>query len=420
MTTEGPTHIAAPRRNLISRILVAGCSVILALGLTEVAFRLLWMKRFTIPAGIEDAHFHHRLKPSTTYHYYSSEFDVHVRTNRLGLRGPDPAVPKPPGFIRILMLGDSFTFGFPVKDEETFCSLIERGLRERGYPVEVVNGAVSGYSPTLEYILLRDELLALEPDLVILWYDRGDLQEDYWFQRNLIYDAAGNIVRADPRYRDGRFDYWEWAKNHSALAKYLDVKVLRTVDRIRVLGLGGYLGVILRGERAKVAVARVKAKQQVEDLPAYDRFFLIRDTTTPEMLDRYWPMSERYILMIRDLLTQHGIPFIFGTYPYGVTVGPTQWAKGRVFWGFEEGKMYNPHVKALFQRFTEAEGIPWLRTRPSFQAAAVTEKLYYDWDGHMTPAGHRVLAQSVIQNPQLLGLLDHLSQQAGLKDVNGS
>jgi hypothetical protein len=74
------------------------------------------------------------------------------------------------------MLGDSFTFGFAVRDEETFCQLIEQGLRNQGYPIEVVNGGVSGYSPTLHYISLRDEFLALDPVLVILWYDLGDLQ----------------------------------------------------------------------------------------------------------------------------------------------------------------------------------------------------------------------------------------------------
>lgn len=108
---------------------------------------------------------------------------MHIRTNRFGLRGPDPTIPKPAGMLRILMLGDSFTFGFPVNDEETFAHLIEQGLRARGYPVEVINGGVSGYSPTLEYVSLRDDFLKFEPDLVMVWYDYGDLQEDYWFQK---------------------------------------------------------------------------------------------------------------------------------------------------------------------------------------------------------------------------------------------
>lgn len=381
-------------------------SIMLGLGIAELGFRLFWLKTLTIGAGIEDPHFHHRLKPNEVYDFRSKEFNASTRTNRYGLRGPDPAIPKPAGVMRILMLGDSFTFGFPVKDDETFCSLIERGLWAQGYPVEVINGGVSGYAPTLEYILLRDQLLAFEPDLVILWYDRGDLQEDYWFQKNLIYDDAGRIVRCDPRYVYGRYDWWGQLQNRSALAKYIQVKLIRTFDKIRILGLGGYLKCVLRGERSKVAIARLKSTQQPDDLPAYDRFFLLRETSTPELLERYWSLSARYLRMIHDLLAQHGIPFVLGSHPYGVTVGPDQWAEGRTFWGFERGKVYDSsNARGLYVHFGEEEHIPVIMTFPSFQAAARTEKLYYDWDGHMTPAGHRVLASHVLHDPTFMALV---------------
>ena len=161
--------------HFFKKVTVTFLSVAIGVGLLELGLRLFWLKRLTIGAGIEDPHFHHRLKPFETYHFTSSEFDVHVRTNRYGLRGPDPVLPKPDGVVRVLMLGDSYTFGFPVQDHETFCALVERGLKDRGYPVEVINGGVSGSSPTLHYLSLRDQFLTFEPDLVILWYDLGDL-----------------------------------------------------------------------------------------------------------------------------------------------------------------------------------------------------------------------------------------------------
>lgn len=393
-------------RRRLARLLSFACSLAFGLGVAELGFRVFWLKTLTIKAGIEDPHFHHRLSPNQTYHFRSKEFDVSVRTNRYGLRGPDPVLPKPAGILRILMLGDSSTFGFPVRDEETFCALIERGLKAHGYPVDVINGGVSGYSPTLEYVSLRDQFLAFEPDVVILWYDRGDLQEDYWFQKNLLYDRAGSIVRCDPRYIHGRFDWWGQLQNRSALAKYVEVKIIRTIGKIHILGVWGYLKTVLRGERAKVAIARLKKAQEPDDLPAYDRFFMIRETTTPALLERYWPMSARYLGMIRDLLTHHGIPLILGSYPYGVTVGPDQWAEGRTFWGFERERTYDSTpAKALLRRFAESENIPLIMTSPSFRVNAKTEKLYYDWDGHMTPAGHRVLAAHVLQDPTFLALV---------------
>jgi len=387
------------------RIVSVALSTLIGFVAVEFGWRGLKLKRFTIEAGIEDSHFHHRLKPNQTYHFETSEFNVDIRTNSYGLRGPEPAIPKPAGVLRILMLGDSFTFGFPVRDEETFCRVIEQGLNAQGYPVEVINGGVSGYSPTLEYISLRDQFFRFDPDLVILWYDRGDLQEDYWFQKNLVYGDIGQILRADPAYTNGRFDRWEWARHHSVIADYVDRKLFRTLKKIQVLGVGEYVRAKLRGERAKVAMARVKRAKEADDLPMYDRFLLVR-TPDEATIERYWPVSARYIRMIHDLLAQRGIPFILGSYPYGMTVGPDQWAKGRVFWGFEEGKVYDSSpARNVIRRFCEEEAIPFITAFPSFQAAAATEKLYYDWDGHLTPAGHRVLAEHVLRDPQFLAVL---------------
>lgn len=388
------------------RLLSVALSTGLALGMAELAFRLIRLKRLTIPAGIEDPHYHHRLKPNTSYHFTSSEFDVTVQTNRYGLRGPDPVVPKPSGTFRVLMLGDSYTFGFPVKDEETFCQLIQQGLVARGERVEIVNGGVSGYSPTLEYVSLRDQFLTFDPDLVILWYDLGDVQEDAWFQKNLVRDQTGRILRADPRYLHGHFGCWEWLTNHSVLAKYIDTKVLRMLMYARVLGPRRYLETKLRGERAKVALARLKQEQQSDDLASYDRFLLVRPSSTAQLVDRHWALSRQYLILIRDLLAEHGIPFALGIYPYGMVAGSTQWNDGRTFWGFEKGQLYDASVALdLFRRFSTEEHVPLIDTFGSFRAAAAHEKLFYDEDGHFAPAGHRVLAEHVLADPRFHALL---------------
>ncbi|MBI4343041.1 MAG: SGNH/GDSL hydrolase family protein [Candidatus Omnitrophica bacterium] len=389
-----------------SRLLLLACATLLALGAWEAALRLKWFKSLAIPAGIEHPQFHHRLKPLETYHYTSQEFDVEVRTNPFGLRGPDPSQPKAPGTVRILMLGDSYTFGFPVRDEETFCALVERGLKAQGLPVEVVNAGVSGSSPTLHYLALRDQFLSFDPDLVILWFDLGDVQEDHWFQKNLLYDDAGRIARCDPRYINGRFSRWEWLRTHSALVKYLDTKLVRTVQKIRVLGWRGYLGAKLRGERAKVAVARLKQEQLAPDLAEYDRFLLIRDALSDDAIQPYWELTAGYLRMIHALLAQRRIPFVIGFYPYGMLAGPDQWVPGREFWGFESGRTYDAsRAVGLLARFAEEQDLPFVNTLEVFREAAKAEKLFYDQDGHFTPAGHRVLAEALVRDPAVLSLL---------------
>ncbi len=381
-------------------------SAVLSLAGLEACWRLLKLKRLGLQAGIEHPHFHHRLKPNQTYHFYSAEFSVDIRTNRYGLRWPDPVLPKPPGVFRILILGDSFTFGFPVRDDEAFCFLIEQGLRAKGYPVEVINAGVSGYSPTLQYVSFRDEYVAFEPDLVLLWYDLGDLQEDAWYQKHLIYDASGGILRCDPGYINGRFDVWGWMKAHSLIANYVDRKLIRVDGYIKVLGLGGFIRAKLRGQRAKVAVAELKAKQQAPDLSSHDRFLMVREYATEEQLAPYWALSSRYLRMIRELLAERGVPLVLGIYPYGMLVGPQQWASGRGYWGFEPGKTYEAEAAlAIFNRFSSETDTLLLNTFESVRAADRIGQLFYHEDGHFTPAGHRVLAEHVLHDERFLAFL---------------
>jgi lysophospholipase L1-like esterase len=93
------------------------------------------------------------------------------RTNRLGLRGPEVAVPRPPGLARVLVLGDSFTFGLGVDAAAaTFPALLERKLAETARPaarVEVVNAGLPG-SLTGDWVALFERTgRALDPDVVL-------------------------------------------------------------------------------------------------------------------------------------------------------------------------------------------------------------------------------------------------------------
>ena len=396
----------------LARVLTGVAAVAVCLGVLELGLRFKH-GALSLAQSIHHPHFHHRYPPYAETHFKSAEFDVEVKRNRFGLRGPEPIVPKPAGTTRLLMLGDSFTAGFAVRDGERFCDLIEQGLKARGFSIEVVNGGVSGYSPTLEYLSLRDQYLTFEPDAVILWLDLGDLQEDYWFQKNLIYDAQGRILRCDPMYTNGRFDHWEWLKQRSALAQYVDAKILRTFSRIQVLGLKGFVEAKLHGERAKVAVARLKAMQRTSDLPAFDRFLLVRETSTEVFLKPYWALTAKYLRMIHELLEERDIPFVLGVYPYGMLVGPDQWTEGRVFWGFERGKTYDANAAlALVTHFVEEERIPLINAFDSFRASGKTQKLFFDQDGHFNPSGHRVLAEHALNDPTFLVTVQHAIRRA--------
>ena len=86
-----------------------------------------------------------------------------VRLNGAGFRGP-AAGAGAAGRRRVVLLGDSLTFGTGVEDGETFAAQLA-GLAPA---LEPVNLGVSGYGTDQELLLLEREGLPLEPAVVVL------------------------------------------------------------------------------------------------------------------------------------------------------------------------------------------------------------------------------------------------------------
>src|SRR5207344_2701442 len=104
----------------------------------------------------------------------------------LGLRGPEVTA-KRPGELRILALGDSFTYGYGVQDAETYPAVLEALLRERGHDVSVLNAGVPGYSTDQSYAYFLGAGLDLEPDVVIVGIHCSDVSDNY---ESPLYDVA--------------------------------------------------------------------------------------------------------------------------------------------------------------------------------------------------------------------------------------
>jgi lysophospholipase L1-like esterase len=105
------------------------------------------------------------MKPSTHIKIYG----VDAQTNDLGFRDNRASVPpKAPGEFRIIVLGDSFTFGPGVEYQNIYSSLLQDKL-QRGHPqVTVINLAVEGYNIIQYAAVLQEVGLALQPDAVLL------------------------------------------------------------------------------------------------------------------------------------------------------------------------------------------------------------------------------------------------------------
>ncbi len=97
--------------------------------------------------------------------------------NTLGLRDRTYDQEKPPGVTRVVVLGDSVTYGPTLPLEGTFDNQLEDRLnRARDGHVEVLNLAVPGYNSEQEAARLRVKGLDLDPDLVVVVWTINDFE----------------------------------------------------------------------------------------------------------------------------------------------------------------------------------------------------------------------------------------------------
>lgn len=100
---------------------------------------------------------------------------VVVNTSSRGLRGVrEFSYQKPLGTTRIVVLGDSFTFGDEVGDEQTWSHQLSLLLPG----VEVLNLGVHGYGHDQMLLYLQEEGVKYRPDIVLLGFLSDDMERN--------------------------------------------------------------------------------------------------------------------------------------------------------------------------------------------------------------------------------------------------
>jgi hypothetical protein len=136
-----------------------------------------------------------------TYHYP-------VNVNSLGLRGPEPQE-KSAGTKRVLVLGDSLTYGQGVGDEQTVPWYLQSALNERdtsGREWEVVNGGHRAYDTHQELALLEELGPRIQSDVVVVCWFWNDVLE-----RN-IARTYERLKEVEPIAFDFRTRYEGWTR----------------------------------------------------------------------------------------------------------------------------------------------------------------------------------------------------------------
>ena len=153
-------------------------STLFALFLSEIALRIIGFKPLYVSPERDrfwkyDSLLGWTHEPGQEGIFETPQFSTVVRINEDGLRDRRHSYESQNDIERILVLGDSFAWGYGVEESERFSQMLEESLE-----VEVINAGVSGYSTDQELLWYKSEGVKYETDLVILVIAGNDVGDN--------------------------------------------------------------------------------------------------------------------------------------------------------------------------------------------------------------------------------------------------
>ncbi len=149
------------QRELVLKFLLAGSATLMTLLASELLAAAL---------GI-GAYASWKINPQQLdVQFTTDDFDIRVVTNRQGLRESSDVPTRHPERQRIVVIGDSMTFGWGVEAEQAYARVAERTLHEKfgRTDLEIVNMGRPGAGPHDYLKYLRQYAVELRPDLIVI------------------------------------------------------------------------------------------------------------------------------------------------------------------------------------------------------------------------------------------------------------
>lgn len=239
----------------------------------------MWKYAKEIKVPSQDPAIGHEHRPNTSAHLMG----VDVTINSLGLRSPELKSDKT---TRVLMLGDSLTFGWGVEAKDTVSRQLEAILTESAPDsnFEVVNSGVGNYNTSMQAAYFLSKGKALKPDVVVINY--------------FINDAEPTPVRKSSLWRE---------------YSYALVVLAGAVDTVKRLYFGAPdWKAFYHGLYQDNAPGWLAAKRAIADISAY-----CRDNNIPLLLVYQPELHELNPYPFADVTaalqktaTENGVPFL--------------------------------------------------------------------------------------------------------------
>ncbi|TKB81552.1 MAG: hypothetical protein E8D45_01820 [Nitrospira sp.] len=300
-----------------------------------------------------------------------------IKTNSFGFKDREiREIPLQSERRRILLIGDSFTEGIGVRFEETYAGLIAEALKPRN--VEVLNAAVSSYSPAIYYrktkYLLED--IGLGFDELVVFLDLSDIHDEATFyeldqDENVIAvsDWPEQLISRNQPASD-RERFMSVLQNNSVVLRFLSALVERTLAQDQEYGAC-----------RKMDKAALAAMTNLER-----SLWTINDTVFEKYGKAGLEKARGNMDRLLTLLQRHRKKLTLVVYPW-----PDQ---------IMNHDLRSKQVK-FWKRWTEEKEVPFINLFPAFIIEENPEttigRYFIPCDMHLNEAGHEFFAEAFLR-----------------------
>jgi hypothetical protein len=356
------------------------------------------------------------LPPSETTRYEFRDFQFTVSTNRLGFRGPEFQLRRIPDMKRILILGNSFTYGWGVNFEFTWPHLLENQLNASGMRVEVAN--VSRTATTgLEMIdVAARSIPLLKPDLVVISVLQGgslttlagpDPVRDR--TRNARSILLSRLMYILPNY----VQLLQVVRQHSSSRKFTAASVIQR-------------------EQINAATSFIQGSEQHRhrfkalDPATADRFingalnagivmmaldtpnFWLDTVNSGKMIDTGVTGMRNVFSSIKSVSEANGANAIVVSMPYGAYLGGGAADNlRRLGFNIPNFLYHDQSTEDQIRRAADEAGVQFVSVLKRFQAVS-SDDLFIPFDGHYSSSGNKLYAE--LLSTELMRLLPSLAR----------
>jgi lysophospholipase L1-like esterase len=340
--------------------------------------------------------------PNVKAYYHTCEFDFTAQINSIGIRDYEVGE-KPDKEMRILVIGDSYTYGWGVGIDSTWVKLTESVFKKKGLLISIFNAGKGG-AFSKEYVeIARKAIPVIKPDIVLVSF----------LQANDLWSAALHQKRITSPKAETSFSIRKWVEN--VFQKLYPNLVSRLKYKQKYFSIQEnwkdeskqLLKSFNEAELLRYSSLNSEIKKYFEDglLSPSVIYTSVKDFKCYSMLE---DSSSTFVkggakqiindlISIKEYALQNKCNLALLFIPDRVYVSKRDNAilKNKLLLDVEDNFVSSLIVDGVYKNIANSMSLPFLDCGNSFRQQADSSSLYYPYDGHLSYEGNKLVSEQV-------------------------